>query len=99
MKIKSTSTLLILLIILVMLLLTTIVIGFPETKIYDNDHSLIKSWHDDSKNVTCWIYTGGASRGISCLADYQLNRPDNYKQEVEITINTTNSSISNVNQK
>jgi len=32
----------------------------------------VRRWHDDEKNVTCWIYSEGYRGGISCIPDHQL---------------------------
>jgi hypothetical protein len=32
----------------------------------------VLTWHDDDRQVTCWIYSAGYQGGISCLPDSQL---------------------------
>lgn len=38
--------------------------------------SSITIWHDDDRNVTCWIYDAIHRGGISCLPDSQLENPN-----------------------
>lgn len=37
----------------------------------DNDDR-IKVWHDDQRQVTCWVYVGYKRGGLSCIPDSQL---------------------------
>lgn len=37
----------------------------------DNDDR-IKVWHDDQRQVTCWVYVGNKRGGLSCIPDSQL---------------------------
>jgi hypothetical protein len=47
----------------------------PESSAKVSDK--IHRWHDDEKNVTCWIYAAvvpyGGMGGISCIPDAQLD--------------------------
>jgi hypothetical protein len=36
----------------------------------------VNVWHDDERNVTCWIFVGLERGGISCIPDWQLQEPE-----------------------
>lgn len=38
---------------------------------YSTDHRF-NVWHDDRRNVTCWIYYYNSNKSISCLPDRQF---------------------------
>jgi hypothetical protein len=38
-----------------------------EIKLGPNDS--VRFWHDDDRNVSCWIYSAGYAGGITCLPD------------------------------
>lgn len=43
----------------------------PNIKAYGATH--IEVWHDDQRDVTCWLY-GDTNGGISCLPDAVLRK-------------------------
>ncbi len=48
----------------------------PGDQIVGNGASSIHIWHDDNRNVTCWIYSDSVVKagGISCLPDNEVKR-------------------------
>lgn len=36
------------------------------------DGTSVYVWHDDARDVTCWIYAYGYKGGISCIPDKEL---------------------------
>ena len=36
----------------------------------------VSVWHDDQRNVTCWLFWAYRKGGISCLPDSQLQQKD-----------------------
>ena len=36
----------------------------------------VSVWHDDQRNVTCWLFWAHQKGGISCLPDSQLQQKD-----------------------
>lgn len=45
--------------------------GPQQVDKYTVDHRF-SVWHDDKRNVTCWIYYFNSNKSISCLPDRQL---------------------------
>jgi archaellum component FlaF (FlaF/FlaG flagellin family) len=37
----------------------------------------ITYWHDDARQVSCWIYSAGVGNSISCLPDSQVQGAPN----------------------
>lgn len=57
---------------LVVLVLAGCTAEYGENPRKDTNYDFITIWHDDDREVTCWIYHSGYAGGMSCLPDHQL---------------------------
>lgn len=63
--------------VLAALVLPLVLAGCDAEKLKQPREKLLATqitiWHDDQRQVTCWLY-GGSNGGISCLPDGEIQR-------------------------
>jgi hypothetical protein len=47
--------------------------GTEDANTDQGDGAYITFYHDDERDVSCWVYDEGYGGGISCIPDDQLN--------------------------
>ena len=59
-------------IIFLMGISTSCVSDWPGKSPLENSDAIVIVYHDDLRNVTCWIYDGYNAGGMVCMTDRQI---------------------------
>jgi galactitol-specific phosphotransferase system IIC component len=70
--IKGTAVCAIMLMIAVFVVSCSTAMSSPNTAAKTDVGNNVIFWHDDARNVSCWILDAGNESGISCLPDVQV---------------------------